>query len=143
MLKSLNIENLTVFSKANFTFGENLNVVIGENGSGKSHVLSVAYAAIAVSAARPKDGGTALPTKSQLQIALADKLRAVFRPDGLSRLVRRKVGRGKCRLSYKFDAKELDLAFTFSTVAKTELTVGTPRPRDPKSCQCSFPPASC
>jgi predicted ATPase len=125
MLKSLHIENLTVFPKADFIFGKNLNIIIGENGSGKSHVLKAAYAAIAVSAAKGKDGGIDLPSKTQLQPALADKLQSVFRPDGLWRLVRRKLGRGKCRLKYVFDKEKLNLAFTFSTVAKTEVTLET------------------
>jgi predicted ATPase len=123
MLKTLQLENFTVFPKADFNFGRNLNVIVGENGSGKSHVLKAAYCAIAVSAARPKDGGTDAPTKSQLQAALADKLQAVYRPDGLWRLVRRKIGRGKCRLSYGFDNPALNVAYTFSTVAKTEVTL--------------------
>ena len=125
MLKTLHLKNFTVFPDAQFAFGKNLNVIIGENGSGKSHVLKAAYAAIAVSAARAKDGGTDLPSKAQLQPALADKLQAVFRPDGLWRLVRRQRGRGKCRLSYEFGSSKLNLAFTFSTVARTEVTVET------------------
>jgi len=52
MLRSLHFENFTVFPKANFTFGKNLNVIIGENGTGKIQVLKTAYSAIAVSAAR-------------------------------------------------------------------------------------------
>lgn len=125
MLKSLHIENLTVFPKADFAFGKNLNIIIGENGSGKSHILKAAYVAIAVSAARGKDGGTDVPSKAQLQSALADKLQSVFRPDGLWRLVRRKIGRSKCRLKYVFDTEELNLEFTFSTVARTEVTLET------------------
>ena len=46
MLKSLDIENLTVFSKADFEFGKNLNIIIGENGSGKSHILKAACCSI-------------------------------------------------------------------------------------------------
>ena len=125
MLKSLQIENLTVFSKADLTFGKNLNVVIGENGAGKTHLLKAAYVAIAVSAARSKDGAIDQPSKAQLQPALAEKLQAVFRPDGLWRLVRRKVGRGKCMLSYEFVPSKLNLKFSFSTVAKSEVSVQT------------------
>jgi len=125
MLKSLHIENLTVFRKADLAFGKNLNVIIGENGAGKSHILKAIYAAIAVIAGRPKDSGSELLSKAQLQSALADKFQGVFRPDGLWRLVRRQQGRSKCRLSYAFDAEKLNLAFTFSTVAKTEMTVET------------------
>ena len=125
MLKSLHLENFTVFPDAQFAFGKNLNVVIGENGSGKTHVLKAAYAAIAVSAARSKDGSTAMPGKAQLQAALADKLQGVFRPDSLGRLILRKSGRGKCRLNYAFQPEKLNLEFTFSTLAKTEVTVET------------------
>lgn len=123
MLKSLQLENFTVFPDANFTFGKNLNIIIGENGSGKSHILKAAYSGIAVSAGRSRDLANEVLTKAQLQPALADKLQAVFRPDGLWRLVTRQVGRSKCRLSYSFDSNKLDLAFTFSTVAKTEVKV--------------------
>lgn len=123
MLKSLQLNNFTVFPDAKFTFGKNLNVIIGENGAGKSHILKAAYSAIAVSAARSKDGTTDLFSKAQLQTALAEKLQAVFRPDGLGRLVRRQQGRGKCRLTYAFDVSKLNLEFSFSTVAKTEVTL--------------------
>src|SRR5271157_1467566 len=99
MLKSLSLVNFTVFPNAEFVFGKNLNVIIGENGAGKSHVLQVAYCAIAVSAAKAKGGGSDPPNIAQLQTALAEKLQAVFRPDGLGRLVRRTRGRSKCRLS--------------------------------------------
>jgi energy-coupling factor transporter ATP-binding protein EcfA2 len=126
MLKSLHIENLTVFPEADLTFGKSLNVFIGENGSGKSHILKAAYTPLALSAERPEEGGGRLNlTRERLQPALADKLQAVFRPDGLWRLVRRRVGRGKCVLSYGFDVSSLDLKFSFSTVARAEVSVQT------------------
>lgn len=123
MLKSLHLKNFTVFPDARFTLGRDLNVFIGENGSGKSHVLKAAYSAIAVSAAGAKDAATNIPSKSQLQTALADKLRAVFRPDALGRLVRRQQERSKCRLNYAFDIAKLDLDFGFSTLSKTEVEI--------------------
>ncbi len=123
MLKSLHLESFTVFPDTQFAFGKDLNVVIGENGTGKTHVLKAAYSAIAVSAARSKDGTTDLPSKAQLQLALGDKLQGVFCPDGLSRLVRRKQGLSKCRLSYKFNVPNLNLEFGFSNRAKTEVEI--------------------
>ena len=123
MLKSLNIENLTVFPKADFTFGKDLNIIIGENGSGKSHLLKAAYAAIAVSAQRAATAPTDMPTKTFMETALADKLRAVFRPDGIGRLARRRIGGGHntCKLEYAFDNKRLDLSLQFSTVATSNV----------------------
>ena len=125
MLKSLHLQNYTVFPDAHFTFGKNLNVIVGENGAGKTHILKAAYAAIAVNAAHGKNNGTELPNKSKLQVALADKLMGVFRPDGLGRLVRRQRGRKNCRIEYVFDTSALNLGFTFSTVAKAEVRLKT------------------
>lgn len=43
MLQSLELKNFTVFEQANFQFSSGLNVLIGENGTGKTHVLKAAY----------------------------------------------------------------------------------------------------
>ena len=128
MINSLHIENLTVFQEAELKFGKNLNIVIGENGTGKSHILKAAYVALAVGASRAKNGGDGVPSKAHLQTLLADKLQGVFRPDGLWRLVRRergRKGRKNCRLQYAFNPQSLNLAFTFSNVARTEVTIET------------------
>lgn len=124
MLKSLRLKNFTVFPDAHFTFGKNLNVFIGENGSGKSHVLKAAYAAIAVSAQRAANTPNDLPTKAFLETAMADKLRNVFRPDALGRLARRRRrGHNKCKITYEFQNKRLNLSLTFSTAAKSGVTI--------------------
>ena len=102
MLKSMKLEDFTVFHEAEFTFGKQLNIVVGENGAGKSHVLKAAYATVAVNAART-NGHTDPIGKSQMQAALADKFQSVFRPDGLGRLVRRQRGRKNCSLEFAFD----------------------------------------
>jgi len=44
MLKRLHLQNFTVFADADFEFGPGLNVIVGTNGTGKSHVLKVGYA---------------------------------------------------------------------------------------------------
>jgi predicted ATP-dependent endonuclease of OLD family len=43
MLKNLKLENFTVFEQAEFEFSSGLNLLIGENGAGKTHVLKAAY----------------------------------------------------------------------------------------------------
>lgn len=43
MLKRLHLRNFTVFADAEFEFGEGLNVLVGANGTGKTHVLKVGY----------------------------------------------------------------------------------------------------
>jgi predicted ATPase len=123
MLKTLNIKNFTVFPKADFSFGKNLNIIIGENGSGKSHILKVAYCAIAVSAKGAKDSLSDVPTKSFLAIAIADKLRNVFKPDELGRLATRRQGHANCVIKYTFNPSNLDLEFSFKTPSKKEVVI--------------------
>ena len=43
MLDELVIHNFTVFRQARFEFGRGLNVLIGDNGTGKTHVLKLGY----------------------------------------------------------------------------------------------------
>lgn len=123
MLKSLHLKNFTVFADATFDFGTHLNVIVGENGSGKSHVLKAAYAAIAVSAQRAAVAPNDSPTKAYLETALANKLRNTFRPDELGRLTRRRWGPSPCEMTYTFDQPTLDLSLHFSTAAKTKVTI--------------------
>lgn len=44
MIKMLKLQNFTVFKEANLEFSPGLNVIIGENGTGKSHLLKLGYA---------------------------------------------------------------------------------------------------
>lgn len=73
----LELKNFTVFEQAAFEFCPGINVLIGENGTGKTHVLKAMYAALRGSEASEAE--------------LFDKFRRVFRPDpySLERLLRR------------------------------------------------------
>jgi AAA15 family ATPase/GTPase len=44
MLNSLEIKNFTVFEEAKLEFSDGLNVIIGENGTGKTQLLKLGYA---------------------------------------------------------------------------------------------------
>ncbi|MDO9215379.1 MAG: ATP-binding protein [Methylococcales bacterium] len=43
MLKKLTLDNITTFQHAEFNLSKGINIIIGENSSGKSHVLKMAY----------------------------------------------------------------------------------------------------
>jgi energy-coupling factor transporter ATP-binding protein EcfA2 len=123
MLQSLDIRNLTVFVEANLRFSPQLNVIIGENGSGKSHLLKVAYAILAASAEEGRKPTASAPTKTLLQTRVAEKLIAVLRPESLGRLARRKQGRERCRLRLGFDDPRLDIGCSFTTASKSEVEI--------------------
>lgn len=46
MLKRLQIQDFTVFANADFEFSKGLNIIVGTNGTGKSHVLKLGYAVL-------------------------------------------------------------------------------------------------
>lgn len=43
MLKTLNIKQFTVFQDARFEFSPGLNVIVGDNGTGKIHVIKLGH----------------------------------------------------------------------------------------------------
>ncbi|MDO4582857.1 MAG: AAA family ATPase [Planctomycetia bacterium] len=77
MLKSVSLNQFTVFKKLKFHFSPGINVFIGENGTGKTHLLKVLYAA----------GATILSAET----GFSEKLNRVFLPSGgnIGRLVKR------------------------------------------------------
>ena len=135
MLKSLSINNLTVFQQADLRLASGLNVIVGENGCGKSHLLKVAYSVMAASAEEGKKPTASEPTKTVLQKVLAEKLVNVVRPESLGRLARRKQGRERCELSFEFDEAVLNCSFGFATSSKSEVQINTV----PKAWQAKSP----
>src|SRR2546423_575119 len=123
MLQSLDIKNLTVFVEARLRFSPHLNVIVGENGSGKSHLLKVAYAVLAASAEEGRKPTAFSPTKTLLQTRVAEKLVAVLRPESLGRLARRRQGRERCELRFSFHNRQLNIACRFATSSKSEVDI--------------------
>lgn len=121
MLTQLELQNFTVFRDATFTFSKNLNVVHGVNGTGKSHLLKLAYL-LQHGLATPSGASAGTPpTKAALQRALADELVEVFRPDSLGRLTTRTRGRTTAMVAARFIQKAQRTSFSFHTASKSEV----------------------
>ncbi len=123
MINTAIIKNFTVFSEIQLDFGKNLNVFIGENGTGKTHLLKLLYSVLASSAEEGRKNTPSLPTKTLLQTRMAEKLTGVFRAESLGRLTRRKPGRERCDVEITFTDSIYDIQFSFSTNSKTEVVV--------------------
>lgn len=123
MLNTLNSKNFTVFSEANFIFSSGLNVIVGENGTGKSHLLKVIYSMIAASEEQHRKRRADIISKAQMQRRYAEKLLNVFRPDSLGRLAHRVRGRKRCELQFHFDQSALNCHFSFATNSKSEVQI--------------------
>ncbi|MCY4541858.1 MAG: AAA family ATPase [Rhodobacteraceae bacterium] len=123
MLESIEIRGFTVFKKASLNFAKGLNVNVGENATGKTHLLKLPYAVMAMSAEEGRKHNNA-PTKKLLQTRIAEKLSGVFRPgDRLGSLVHRQRGRNKCKVELSFRQPGESLAFEFSSLAKSKVNV--------------------
>lgn len=92
----LELSDFTVFKRANFEFCPGINVLIGENGTGKTHVLKVMYAA--QWAAQLGEGHLRRTAEEMFY-----KLQTVFRltSEDLPHLIRR--GGTNCRFEIKDD----------------------------------------
>lgn len=123
LLKTLEMKNFTVFGEGRLDFSPGLNVIIGENGLGKTHLLKLPYAIMALSAELGKKKPPSPPSKKLLQPDMAEKLINVFRPEDLGRLARRKQGRNRCEARVGFTKPRCDLGFSFATQSKSEVVV--------------------
>ena len=122
MLRWLKLKNFTSFPQARLEFARHLNVIAGENGMGKTHLLKLPYAAMAVSAPRNRKH-RGRPTKKVLETRLAEKLVNVFRPESLGRLASRRRGRSRCEVKIMFSEPGTSFGFSFATPSRSEVTI--------------------
>ncbi|WP_343282111.1 AAA family ATPase [Micrococcus sp. 2A] len=111
----LKAEAFGPFEAINVEFSRSLNVVLGDNSTGKSQLLKLLYAA--TRSLRENPGAT----KRELQPAIADKLVGTFRPDSLGRLSRRVQGTARSSVRLKLEGVGTPLEFSFSSRSRTEV----------------------
>lgn len=102
-LTKIQCEKFTAFDKLTLNFSPGINVFIGTNGTGKTHLMKLAYAACDI-------------TKTKL--SLADKLNRVFLPTGraIGRLVKRQKKSSHAKIEVYRSNCSLSLSFTNHTV---------------------------
>lgn len=102
-LTRIKIENFTVFEDITIPFSKGLNILVGENGMGKTHVMKLAYAACQ---SRKHD------------VSFSQKTTMLFRPEqsGIGRLVNRnKNGENTARVLVESDIAQIGMSFSTKT----------------------------
>lgn len=115
MLEKIKFSRFTAFEKLEVVLSKGINVFVGENGVGKTHILKAAYAACAIA----KSEGS-----------FSEKINNVFYPSGkhIGRLVKRSAGssKGSLEVVRKLDnGKGITLRLSMSnhTTKQDEATV--------------------
>lgn len=80
MITRVEIHNITAFEELKCEFSPGMNVFIGENGTGKTHLMKLLYSALVVADVKERK-------------TIQQKLEENFLPDSIGRLVRRARGR--------------------------------------------------
>jgi predicted ATPase len=119
MLERLQIHDFTVFAKADFKFSKGLNIIVGTNGTGKSHVLKLGYVMGVAST-----GITKLKQDNQpefmLPVPVQRTLRSVFQASDFWAL-KRNQNNGEVRIDVTYSRPEVSLGFTMSGTAINEV----------------------
>lgn len=102
ILKSASIKKFGLFTDETLEFSKGLNVFIGRNGCGKTHLLKLLYTLVK-ECGETHSNGSALEAE-KLDNRLASKLAGIFRPEGdhIGRLVQRGTGRRSAAVSAEF-----------------------------------------
>jgi len=103
MIEKIRFEKFTAFETLELKFSPGINIFIGENGTGKTHIMKAVYAACDIS--KSKD-------------SFAEKINNVFYPSGkqIGRLVKRSSAssKGLIEVTRKLDEKSINIRLSFS-----------------------------
>lgn len=111
-ITKLTLERFTGFERLDLALSPGINVFIGANGTGKTHIMKTIYAACDI-------------TKTKLDFA--EKLIRVFLPSGraLGRLVKRKKTSSRCAIIVYRDRLKLRASFSsHATLAESAKIIG-------------------
>ena len=129
MINSISLQGFTGFTDNSFTFSNGINIFIGKNGTGKTHVLKCLASVLQ---ARNEFQQKQTNSKEQFEYILAENIIHYFKPDFIGNLVNKNVASGKSTVSVDIDGKEL--AFSFSTTSKATVKIE----KDDKWDDCQF-----
>lgn len=122
------------FRDVNVSLAPGLNVILGDNATGKSQLLKLVYSC--TKALKDADN----LTKKDLSIGIASKLDGTFRPDSLGRLTRRTQGRARADISVKFSGIREPLKLNFSSRSRREVAIDSVPDRELQDQPVYIPP---
>lgn len=123
MIDKLRLTKFTVFDSLEVDFSKGINVIVGENGSGKSHLLKAAYA---MCSGNNKIVERGISEDGELAEHLTDKLVKLFLPldEKLGKLRTSGVGsEGTSEIAAEFGPEVCNICVTFNSNSTTGVVV--------------------
>jgi ABC-type polar amino acid transport system ATPase subunit len=125
-LTRLELERFTVFEKAVFDFAPGVNVIIGENGTGKSHLLKVIYCLNESVRQFTTDEGRDLSVRAPKLVEIFFKiLSEVFQPERLENLIRR-GGEAHAKIRATWESGEIAITVAIELTPNVSLASNPP-----------------
>ena len=125
MIKKLYLNRFTCFEECSLNFCKGINVFIGRNGTGKTHIMKCLAASMKANSLFTQ---SASKTKDKFGDLFTEKLLGYFKPDTLGHLVY-KYGSGPASVKIVQDSGEL--AYTFgekASLAKSDNSISIDQP---------------
>lgn len=116
MIERLDLKNFTVFKDLSINFSSRINVIIGENGTGKSHLLKAAYA---LCSANNGLNSQVDVSENDIREAVTNKLLSVFLPPDRKLGKMRKIGVAEDAMMSANFIFEKKIAVTFRSNSKS------------------------
>jgi len=119
-IKKLQADNFMLFNNIDIEFSPHINIISGENSTGKTALIKLLYASLK-GYANVNDSKQNI-TKDFVESAIVSKLQGVFRPDhdSVGRLVNRVQGSNRADISILMD-NGFDMRYGFSNRHSTHI----------------------
>ena len=108
-IKRLTLNNFMAFENAELNWSDNINIICGENSTGKTTLLKVMYSLV-----KPLSYNRDTLTKEMEEQLFVKKIQGIFRPDEMKigRLVSRRQGSNRTTFSVELsDAQSISIGF--------------------------------
>lgn len=127
LAERLILNGFTAFEDTSFDFVRGINVIIGANGAGKTHVMKVLYTILRSFEQQRR--------VNEVPRALEAKLAGVFKPDDdrVGRLVRRVRGKGVAQVTARVDGSTYGFTLHQTTTEPIRGLRGSRSPQTPTS----------
>lgn len=121
-VKRLKLENFMLFSGLDLPVSSGINIICGDNSTGKTALLKTLYSVLYAYSKVQTDS-----TKEQIELSFAEKFQGVFRPDerSIGRLTSRKRGGNKTLIEVEIEGQE-KITVNFGTRTIKRVEVGLP-----------------